>query len=231
MVRKISQRVCEAVTQYLKEHAAADQPWIVEAELSDAEARQVADAGRGLTISGGSPPWIGAQQFVVSATSPKGPWRFSLDAQVSLPATVVVTSRALARGAVIRQSDVEMAHAAADEGDGGAFHSFADVVGKETTRALAAGKPLTPDAIRPATPGAARRGRDRVRPRARASAFAPWRGPATTAAKANWWRSRRWPTAARFSPASAASAKWKCMPARRGPKASEMGEPGTLVRK
>ena len=33
--------------QYLKEHAAADQPWIVEAELSDAEARPVADAGRG----------------------------------------------------------------------------------------------------------------------------------------------------------------------------------------
>ena len=37
--RKIKQRVCEAVTQYLKEHAAADQPWIVEAELGDAEAR------------------------------------------------------------------------------------------------------------------------------------------------------------------------------------------------
>ena len=148
LVRKISQRVCQSVTQYLKEHAAADQPWIVEAELSDAQARQVGDAARGLTISGGSPPWLGAQRFVVSATSAKGPWRFPLDAQVSLPATVVVTSRALARGAVVHQSDVEMAHAAADESDGGALRSFADVVGKETTRAIAAGRALTPDAVR-----------------------------------------------------------------------------------
>ena len=52
-----------------------------------------------------------------------------------------------ARGAVIHQSDVEMAHAAAD--GGGDFHAFADVVGKETTRAIAAGKPLTQDAVRP----------------------------------------------------------------------------------
>ena len=35
-------------------------------------------------------------------------------------------------------------------GDGGGdFHTLADVVGKETTRAIAAGKPLTRDAVRP----------------------------------------------------------------------------------
>jgi len=146
-VKKINQRVCEAVVQYLKEHAAADQPWIVEAELGDAEARAVAEAGRGLTISGGSPPWVGAQQFIISGTTPKAPLHFLLNTRVSLPATVVVTSRALGRGEVIRQSDVEMAHAAAVEGGG--FHAFADVVGKETARAIAAGRPLTPDAVRP----------------------------------------------------------------------------------
>ena len=46
IARKINQRVCEAVVQYLKEHASAHRPWIVEAELSDAEARVVADAAR-----------------------------------------------------------------------------------------------------------------------------------------------------------------------------------------
>ncbi len=147
-VRKINQRICEAVAQYLREHAEAGGQWIVEAQLSDADAHAVAEGGRKLTISGGSPPWIGAQQFTVSVTSPKGPLRFTLDAQVSLPATVVVAARALGRGMVIHPSDVEMAHAAVD-GGGGDFHAIADVIGKETTAAIAAGKPLTQDAVRP----------------------------------------------------------------------------------
>ena len=98
VARKVQQHVCEAVTHYLKDHAAADQPWIVEAELGDAETRAVADAGRNVTISGGGPPWIGAQRFLVSVASTKGPLRFSLDARVSLPETVVVAARALGAG-------------------------------------------------------------------------------------------------------------------------------------
>jgi flagella basal body P-ring formation protein FlgA len=147
VARKIHQHVCEAVTHYLKDHAAADQPWIVEAELGDAETRAVADAGRNLTISGGNPPWIGAQRFLVSVASPKGPLLLTLDAQVSLPETVVVAARGLARGAVIHQSDVELAHASPE--DRGDFHAFVDVIGKEATQAIAAGKPLTQSAIRP----------------------------------------------------------------------------------
>ena len=147
VVRRIRQRLCEAVAQYLKDHAAADQPWIVEAELSEAEAKLIADAGHKVSVGGGSPPWTGAQRFVITVAAAKGPAQFPLDAQVSLPATVVVAARALARGALIHQSNVELAHETAD--DGGDFRNLADVVGKEATRAIAAGKPLTRDAVRP----------------------------------------------------------------------------------
>jgi flagella basal body P-ring formation protein FlgA len=147
VLRKVNQQVCQAVVQYLKEHAAANQPWIVEAQLSEAEARAVADAGRAVTISGGSPPWTGAQQFYVSAAAPKAPLRFPLNAQVTLPASVVVTSRALGRGVVIHAGDVELAPAAPGEHGDGDFHSLAEVVGKETTQAVAAGKPLAQDEI------------------------------------------------------------------------------------
>ena len=145
-VRKIQQRLCEAVVQYLKQHAAADQAWIVEAELSEEEARLVADAGRSLTITGGKAPWTGAQRFVISVASPKGPEQFALDAQVSLPAMAVVTARALSRGGVIRAGDVELVAVGGDQGDGD-FHTLAEVMGKEATRAIQAGKALTHDLI------------------------------------------------------------------------------------
>jgi flagella basal body P-ring formation protein FlgA len=153
--RKIAQRVCEAVAKYLKANAAANQPWKVEAELSDAEARLVSDASRTPIISGGESPWIGAQQFIVSVPTAKGPQQFRLDAQVTLPTTVVIATRSLARGAVIHATDVELGHAAAgvardapgEEGVGD-FHDVAEVVGKETTRGIAAGKPLMQDSVR-----------------------------------------------------------------------------------
>ena len=147
IVRRIRQRLCEAVVQYLKENAAANERWTVEVEVSEGEAKLVADAGHKLRVSGGTPPWTGAQQFTITVPTPKGSTHFSLDAQVSQPATVVVAARALVRGALIHQSDVELAHASGDEG--GDFRDLADVVGKEATRAIAAGKPLTRDAVRP----------------------------------------------------------------------------------
>jgi flagella basal body P-ring formation protein FlgA len=146
--RKISERVCEAVAKYLKENAAADQSWKVEAELSEAEARLVSTASRTLIISGGEPPWIGAQEFIVSVPAAKGPQQFRLDAQVTLPTTVVIASRSLGRGTLIRATDVELGHSAPGEGNASDFHDVAEVVGKETTRGIAAGKPLAQDSVR-----------------------------------------------------------------------------------
>ena len=48
---------------------------------------------------------------------------------------------------MIHQSDVELAHASPEER--GDFHAFVNVIGKEATQAIAAGKPLTQNAIRP----------------------------------------------------------------------------------
>ena len=61
--QRIKRRVCEALVKYLSEHAAAPQAWSVEFELSDAQARSLADPVRPISVAGGCTPWTGSQRF------------------------------------------------------------------------------------------------------------------------------------------------------------------------
>jgi flagella basal body P-ring formation protein FlgA len=147
-VRRASRRVCEAVAKHLQEKASADQPWVVDAELNEQQARLFADAAATISITGGQPPWTGTQHFEVAVRSAQGVAHFPLDARVTVPGVVVVTVRALQRGTVIRLGDVEMQRETPGSEDTGAFHTPEEVIGRETTKAIAAGRPLTPDALR-----------------------------------------------------------------------------------
>jgi flagellar basal body P-ring formation protein FlgA len=148
IVRRANRRACDAVAKYLETRAAGDGAWTVEAELSEAQARMVADPARAVTIGGGRAPWTGVQRFEVTVQSPQGPMSFPLDARVSVPAAVVLASHSLPRGAVIRADDVELRSEAGGEAGAGAVHSLEEVVGRETTRAVPAGKALSSDALR-----------------------------------------------------------------------------------
>ena len=148
-VRRAQRRVCEAVLKYLNDHASAQQAWDVEVELGEDQARVLAESARPITVSGGQPPWTGPQRFAVAdRRGPQGPARVALDAQVSVRAPVVVAVHALARGAVIREGDVELQQTAAADGAAGALRSLEEALGRETVRAVPAGKVLTTDALR-----------------------------------------------------------------------------------
>ena len=79
---------------------------------------------------------------------------FRLDAQVTLPTTVVIATRSLAAAPSFTQRTWNWAtlrlawHNAPGEEGVGDFHDVAEVVGKETTRGIAAGKPLMQDSVR-----------------------------------------------------------------------------------
>jgi flagella basal body P-ring formation protein FlgA len=156
VVRRAQRRACEAVLKYLTDHASAQQAWDVQAEVSEEQARLLGESARAITVSGGQPPWKGPQRFTLSIDTPQGPARLVLEAQVGVRAPAVVTVHALARGAVIRDDDVEMQQTAAAEGVAGALRSVEEAVGRETVRAVAAGKVLATDALR--TPPWVRRG-------------------------------------------------------------------------
>jgi flagella basal body P-ring formation protein FlgA len=155
-VRRAQRRVCEAVVKYLDERASPRQAWVAETELSEDQARVLADSARTISVSGGKQPWTGAQHFEATIGGAQGPLRLALEVQVSVRAPVVMTVHSLARGAVIRDGDVELQQNAAADGAGGALASLEEAIGRETVRALPAGKVVSTDALR--TPPWVRRG-------------------------------------------------------------------------
>jgi flagella basal body P-ring formation protein FlgA len=156
MVRRAQRRVCEAVLKYLGDHVSAQKAWDVQAEVSEEQVRLLLEPARAITVSGGQPPWTGQQRFTLSIDAAQGPVRLAVDAKVGVRAPAVVTVNALARGTAIREGDVELQQTASVDGAAGALRSLEDAVGRETVRAVPAGKVLTTDALR--TPPWVRRG-------------------------------------------------------------------------
>jgi flagella basal body P-ring formation protein FlgA len=153
--RRANLRVQESIVRYLQQHAGGSQPWTVELDLGPSHARAVA-AARTLTITGGTAPFSGAQRFEVAADGAEHAGQFTIDCQVGLPPAVVVAVRSLGRGAVIRETDVELQRGLPREQTADAVSSLDEVIGKETTRAIPAGKLVTGDSLR--TPLVIRRG-------------------------------------------------------------------------
>jgi flagella basal body P-ring formation protein FlgA len=60
----------------------------------------------------------------------------------------VATTHSLPRGTVLREGDVEIQHDPAVESGPGLFHTLEEVIGRETTRSIAAGKPVSADDLR-----------------------------------------------------------------------------------
>lgn len=136
----------KAVANRLKGASEAKAPWEIKFELDDQQAQAVLVKGTELSVAGGQEPWIGRQDFVVTATAPGGMVRFEISAQISLPPMVVVATRPMRKGEVVRASDVELEPALGQVQ--AAIYRLEDVLGKETTRAVATGQVLDSGFIR-----------------------------------------------------------------------------------
>jgi flagella basal body P-ring formation protein FlgA len=152
IVRRAQERVSEAVTQYLRQQVSEAEPWTVDVTLQDDQARLLAVPVRKMSVRGGTPPWLGVQRFEITTDSADGPGRFEVDAEVTLTPAVVVAARSLPRGAVIRAGDVRLQQGPEDgvviEATSEAFHAIDEVLGKQTTQTVPAGKVLDRGSIR-----------------------------------------------------------------------------------
>jgi flagella basal body P-ring formation protein FlgA len=135
-------RVRDAVVQYLQRTVSTDRTWNVEVELPESRARLVADSADEIRVTGGSPPWTGQQRFEIAVDSAEGPARFPVDVRIDVPPSVVVAVRALPSGAIVQSGDVELRPVAAGDERLETFHSVEEVLGWQTTRAVAEGKTL-----------------------------------------------------------------------------------------
>lgn len=145
--RKAASRVREAVSAYLRDRLSADEAFSVDVSVPAGIARLLADQSGSLAVRGGSPPWKGNQRFELLLGGAEGRERFEIEAQVRVAPRVVVVVRPLARGAVIGPGDVELRQAEG-EAAGDVFYSIDEVLGRETTRAVTANRPLLRDALR-----------------------------------------------------------------------------------
>ena len=173
----------------------APQTWSVEFALTDAQARALADPLRPVHIAGGCAPWTGSQRFDLTVEGPKAPAHVTIEANVRTIAPVAVALHALARGAVIREGDVELKQLAgtaqgSTEKIAGALHAVEDAIGHELVRPVSAGSPVSTDCLRAPWPFITAMSSPFM-PRAGRFASAPTPEHATKAAWANWWRSSR----------------------------------------
>ncbi len=146
--QRIKRRICEALVKYLSEHATTPQIWAVEFELHDDQARALADPVCPIIVVGGCAPWTGPQKFDLAIDGPKGAVRVTLEAQVRIVAPVVIALRPLARGAVIREGDVQLQPLPAAEKLTGALHALTEATGHELVRPVTTGSPVLTECLR-----------------------------------------------------------------------------------
>ena len=148
MAERTRRRLREAIVQYLNNRVSDSRLWPVEVDPDRSQIELLSNGTR-ISVGGGSPGWIGDQQFEVGVDSPDGPVRLTLDAKVTVPQAVVVTTRSLARDTVILASDVRLATDVPVKEQVGAFQSIDQVVGQQVLSAIPAEKVLRQDHVRP----------------------------------------------------------------------------------
>jgi flagella basal body P-ring formation protein FlgA len=140
--------VREAIIQHLRRVASESDPWEVEFELTEDQARQIGGAEKNLVAEGGTSPFVGGQRFLVRAPSQPTPVQLNIDARVTLPPMTVIAVRSLPRGAIVHVSDVKLERGRDQNAGGDGFARLDDVVGKEVARSVAAGQLVHRDALR-----------------------------------------------------------------------------------
>ena len=145
----------DAIAGYLRGQVPGSQDWRAEVALDARQARLLATASGTIGVRGGAAPWTGLQHFQLTITTADGPVEIPVEARVALPQTVVVATRAIARGTTIGPTDVALQQTEGSEA-GDALHSLDEIAGKETRQTIAAGKVLERSMVR--APLAVRRG-------------------------------------------------------------------------
>lgn len=146
--RQTREALSRAVAEYLAGQPQAAGPVQVAPRLDVAQVRTLLGATTPLVIEGGQAPWLGRQALVVAFDSPAGPQRLAFEADVSPARLAVVTTRPLAKGAIIHPTDVAEVPVDTLPLEADLAVRLDDVVGQQTLRTFAAGQPLDRASIR-----------------------------------------------------------------------------------
>ena len=147
-VDQAEQAVADAVARFLAEQGIADESCKIDVALDENQTRLIAAAKSPLGCEGAPIASAGAQQFTISLETVQGPTSFVVTCQVTMPPGVVVATRAVSRGAIVRPADVQVQRIKSGSQRDDAFRTLDDVVGKEAVRGIAVGQVLDPQYVR-----------------------------------------------------------------------------------
>ncbi len=136
-----------AIAKYLARNVDAERDWRATVELTEEQVRAVQNAFGRITVEGGAEPWHGPQRFTVSIGAKDA--QFAVEASLKLPDMVVIAARPLAKGDVIRASDLALEPAKRGVAQKGAFRSPDEIIGQEAVRSIAAGQVLDANYVQP----------------------------------------------------------------------------------
>lgn len=137
--RLAEKRLREALDDHLNRTGV--QPWQIEFDLDQDTARWIS-AAQSLNVQGDREPSTGRQCFEISMQVGNEAKTVDVIAEISLPPLVVVPVRSIPRATRISRADLELRHVDSHVLTAGSVQRMEDIVGKEATRALAAGKPV-----------------------------------------------------------------------------------------
>jgi flagella basal body P-ring formation protein FlgA len=95
------------------------------------------DPVRPIRVAGGCIPWTGSQRFDLTVEGPKEPAHVAIEASVRIISPVAVALHSLARGAVIREGDVELRQLPAADKIAGALHAVEDTINHDVVTVYA----------------------------------------------------------------------------------------------
>jgi flagella basal body P-ring formation protein FlgA len=140
-VKRAERAVTEAIVQYLQEQASSGGEWRAAVKLTSAQARAIPADGRKITVRGGQPS-TGTRQFELAIDDGPQPVSFVVNAEVSQPMPVVVTTKAIGRGDAIRPTDVRLQPQPAGADKTEPFRALEDVAGAQAVQEIPAGTVL-----------------------------------------------------------------------------------------
>jgi flagella basal body P-ring formation protein FlgA len=139
------------ISRYIIEKTGEAADWRVTCDISARYLAQLDAATSPPICSGGTPPWTGRQQFILSFTTAEGPVRIPVHADVAPAAVpVVVAAQPIARGAVITAADVELQtleSVPAATSRRAPLSSVEQLIGMEASQAIAAGDVIFTDKV------------------------------------------------------------------------------------
>ena len=147
MERRANETVRSAIQTYLVAQTKHDELLDVKFDLDDSLIRALDVAKYRVHVRGGSSPWTGSQQLQLTVVGATQSDTFIVDAQISVPPSVVVAARSIPAGTVVNESDVKLERGKAGDGDDSVFSRLEDVVGQEVTRATGIGQPIDRDSV------------------------------------------------------------------------------------